>query len=520
MNEYRTDFEKLCYACRVGDLENVDRLAAAGVNLNGVDNFDNSPLFLASLCGHEEVVKLLLERGAICDRDRYEGARCIYGALTDIIRDILLAYDISKAVDTSQPFATHISSLLSEEEFLTNGLKLVFKQDNEHIDIHQFLLKARCVELWKTFFSASNKFIPTFYVPTNNRLKIFTLIIKFIYLIPVIHEIKTTEYPELIDLSKELKLETLSNFLDKLRHVTDPSEKSSMIIEFQFRVTEEARLQLCNFVENNIFLNTIDPKNLKTANTPASYNSKIIDPSADILLLAKDSSDTERIYPCHISILSRAHYFQVLFSLPFSENHMFRKLKNNNDSDAFSNLPVISLPPCEFIVAEIVIRYLYYDDSDIPWEYSIDVLLIADFLLEDRLKSMSAIVITQDPQVLKNYSIFEILDVAWQTRMERLEHFVAKILAKDIRKYYKSEEFKDAIMKSSKRISEREETDTIELVDDIRYYLLEKYSLEPDDIQYYETVDDIRELQSAGILDYRKDLDLIDQVLHILHLNA
>lgn len=72
-------FEELCFACRIGDLPNVDRLIAAGVNLNAVDKFDNSPLFLASLCGHEEVVRLLLKSGAICDRDRYEGARCIYG---------------------------------------------------------------------------------------------------------------------------------------------------------------------------------------------------------------------------------------------------------------------------------------------------------------------------------------------------------------------------------------------------------------------------------------------------------
>lgn len=105
-------FNELCYACRIGDTDNVDRLASTGVNLNSVDEFDNSPLFLASLCGHEEVVKLLLKRGAVCDRDRYEGARCVYGALTDSIRDILLKYDISKAVDVNQPFVMHISSLM------------------------------------------------------------------------------------------------------------------------------------------------------------------------------------------------------------------------------------------------------------------------------------------------------------------------------------------------------------------------------------------------------------------------
>lgn len=109
------NFEELCYSCRTGDMDNVDRLISTGVNVNSVDKFDNSPLFLASLCGHEGVVKLLLQRGAVCDRDRYEGARCIYGALNDSIRDILLSYDISKAVDVKQPFATHISSIYNDE---------------------------------------------------------------------------------------------------------------------------------------------------------------------------------------------------------------------------------------------------------------------------------------------------------------------------------------------------------------------------------------------------------------------
>ena len=101
-------FVELCIVCHIGNFLNVNKLIAARVNLNAVDKFDKSPLFLASLCGHEEVVRLLLKSGAICDKDRYDGARCIYGALTNTIRNLLLCYGIFKAVDKNRPFATHI----------------------------------------------------------------------------------------------------------------------------------------------------------------------------------------------------------------------------------------------------------------------------------------------------------------------------------------------------------------------------------------------------------------------------
>lgn len=67
-------FAELCDACRRGDLTAVDTMVTNyGVNINAIDDFDYSPLILASLCGHEEVVKYLLQKGAICDRDTFQG---------------------------------------------------------------------------------------------------------------------------------------------------------------------------------------------------------------------------------------------------------------------------------------------------------------------------------------------------------------------------------------------------------------------------------------------------------------
>jgi ankyrin repeat/BTB/POZ domain-containing protein 1 len=43
------EFQKLCIACRVGDLKGCQEAIATGVNINARDLFDYTPLILVSL---------------------------------------------------------------------------------------------------------------------------------------------------------------------------------------------------------------------------------------------------------------------------------------------------------------------------------------------------------------------------------------------------------------------------------------------------------------------------------------
>ncbi|QLG73754.1 hypothetical protein HG535_0F02650 [Zygotorulaspora mrakii] len=517
------NFADLCYACRVGDTDNVDRLISTGVNLNAVDQFDNSPLFLASLCGHETVVKLLLSRGAVCDRDRYEGARCIYGALTDSIRDILLRYDISKAVDVNQPFTMHISSLIKDDFFLdTCDLSWSF-HDNiraiECLQLHKFILASRCAQLNLGLMSNWTG-RHNFELPKGCSMKEMKILVKFIYLLPVLHEIDYEQYSSLIALSREWGMELLAEFLNKAQHILDPSEKSMFMATFQYKFMELAREQLCTFVNDAILKSSIILNSHEELDQGQNIILKECLAFPDVLLMVKNLKDEQRVFPCHLAILSRAHYFKLMFTLPFLERTLYKSQKKSKDSGNSSPLPLISLPSCDFEVAVIIIRYLYYDSSEIPWYNAIDVLLMADMLMEDRLKSMAAVVLTQSKELLKCCSIFDILSVAWETRMERLEHFVAKVIAQKIRKYSNDPALKEAILQSSKRISARQETDTIELVDDIRFYLLEKYAFELEDIEVLSSEQDLGLLKSSGILEYQQDMSVIENILDALSLQA
>lgn len=59
------------------------------VSLNLRDKWDSTPLYYACLCGHIEVVQYLLANGARCEANTFDGERCLYGALTDQIRNVL-----------------------------------------------------------------------------------------------------------------------------------------------------------------------------------------------------------------------------------------------------------------------------------------------------------------------------------------------------------------------------------------------------------------------------------------------
>lgn len=511
-SKVKNNFDDLCYACRTGDVENADRLISMGVNINKVDRFDNSPLFLASLCGHIEVVKLLLERGAICDRDRHEGARCIYGALTDAIRDMLLSYDISKAFDTNQPFATHISSLLKEDELNTNDILLDCNEDLK-FSTHRFMLIAR-----SPVFDVTN---PKHLSTTFRDISSFTLgiLLEFIYLIPILHEIRAADFPDLIKLANVFQLKMLSEFLNKARHMTDPVEKSTLMIAYQYKFTELARNQLKKFVKNDIIGKYIEPEDY-------SHIIEIPDPLLnspfpDIYLMVENHSEIKRMYPCHMAMLSRADFFKELVKSDFQDGRRYQLRKTSPVKPTEEiDILCLQLPTCEFGVAEAVINYLYYDRADINPNYAFEVIRIADYIMATRLKNIAAAVITQSPDVLVSNTIFDILHLAWDTGVERLEQFVAKYIAKHIQELSSSKDLRNVILESSRRISSRDEMDTIELVADIRFYLLGKYDLEPDDLSLLDSdADDNEFLQSLGLLDYKDDMIALNKIVTSLGLS-
>lgn len=148
---------------------------------------------------------------------------------------------------------------------------------------------------------------------------------------------------------------------------------------------------------------------------------------------------------------------------------------------------------CSPAVLEIILTFLYTERADFGLDIAVDVLFAADMLFLEKLKAKAAVVIsalgngtaTALPSEISRsddfLDIYEILRAAWITRVQRLEDFAARYIAYRLEAYIDDPEFAAIIKESASRISARQATDSIEILDDIRFHLSERFRLRFDD---------------------------------------
>ena len=93
-------------------------------------------------------VKYLLINGAVCDSNTFEGERCVYGALTDTIRKLLLDHKMLTTVTKRREAYTEFLRRLWGDEASKD---VVFSVHGEEVRGHRFLLSTRCPQL-RTMF--------------------------------------------------------------------------------------------------------------------------------------------------------------------------------------------------------------------------------------------------------------------------------------------------------------------------------------------------------------------------------
>lgn len=498
-DDERQKFEQLCLACRNGDLEVVEKLLTSGeASINAVDQYDNSPLFLAALCGKEEVVRYLLHQGALCDRDTFQGERCIYGALNDKIRNLLLSFDISKSVDILQPFAAWISAFLYKP--LVECSDFEVEVGNQLFRLHKFIIQVRCPSLLEHDLSQIDQ-------------KSLLYIIRHVYLYEQYLPSNPEDVDNLIKCAKLFGLTKLVNDIEESQKQTTIKEKSRTQQRQRKAETLTAQKQFNEFLENNIIANGFSELNddllekIKNATSP------------DVLLQVEidndngDDDNTVYYYAAHKAILVRSEYFEAMFCSQFTESQ--------------EGLPIVSLPVSSLRIAKLTLEYLYTDKVEIPIEIAMDVMYDSDMLLLDKLKNLAALTIIREEDQEQPHSIYSVIRAAWTLRIVRLEYYAARYIADNFDRYIKDPEFGKIVVESANRMNIREETDTIELIDDIRYFLAKRYGIFfDDDLDADETNQEIGRIEDTvlGISPYERQynhrLDLIDELLASLDLQA
>ncbi|RJE22845.1 BTB POZ domain-containing protein [Aspergillus sclerotialis] len=545
-------FWQLCHACRKGDLKICQEKITEGVNINARDPYDYTPLILASLCGHYEVVQLLLESGALCERDTFQGERCLYNALNDRIRNLLLEYDYSKSTDPFQPLAAHISSLVTRDHPKTSDI--VVQADDESLYLHKFILAARSPYFKKKLVAAPGT--STWRLPSSIPPQAFAAAIKYLYFGEAPRDLRSgpgtgfTESEVFAGVDKIAKHLEIQSLMDS---IIDSGDRR---LARQRRTTETARgrYQLEEWFRENVLGNKVVVETSKADDVKWDRDNAIF---ADVLLRADElpeetedevdgSNPAENrnsdplpigpvsqeagpktrttksvLFPCHRAMLLRSEFFNAMFSSSFREAHV---------KDHLNIVPV----DCSPEVLEIVLTFLYTEKADFPLEIAVDVLFAADMLFIERLKAKAAVVIStlgsggmSQAEAARtrgesedDLDIYSIIHAAWLTRVQRLEEFAARYLAYRLEAHIDTPEFAELIQESASRIQGRQETDSIELLDDIRFYLGERFRLRFDDAGLEEMMEEEAKQQNeeANVRDTEKDLDKVTKGVEVLDL--
>ncbi|KAK0959008.1 hypothetical protein LTS01_021589 [Friedmanniomyces endolithicus] len=532
------DFRHFSEACRRGDLRLCQELISKGINVNARDEFDYTPLILASLCGHYEVAQLLLESGARCERDTFQGERCLYNALNDRIRNLLLSYDFSKTTDPLQPLAAHITSLLSRE--LPKTADIAVHTSDATLNLHKFILSARSPYFAKKLATAPETTV--WKLATSIPTQSFETCIRYLYLGDVGADLGGGEEEQAIltgidKLSRQLEVPEL---FENLLQSGDRRQARQRRTED----LEKGRDQMARWFEENVLKQKLEVDRAKLDDVKWDRDNSLF---ADVLLRADEDDDdddegvpdddefdpipspdkplirtttgplngipigpisspapphstksecsrTTTLYPCHRALLLRSDFFATMFASPFRE------------AQPSPHLPIIPLA-CSPAVLEILLTFLYTEHADFPLALAMDVLGLADMLFLERLKQRAALLISTlgngsastlpphrgprrqldgvaDPErdgeneaVEPELDIYALLRLAWQTRVPRLETFAARYIAYRLESYLPEPEFRAIVLESAGRIRGRQETDTVELVDDVRYFLSERFRL-------------------------------------------
>ncbi len=403
-----------------------------------------------------------------------------------------------------QPYAAHISALLSRTHPQIADLTI-----NSTVQAHKFWLAARSPYFRRELAAAPE--VDSWTVPDDGSSQALDAAMQYLYLCEIGIEKADSgsgkPAPEFIaatsKISRQLEMHGLRQAIQEGRNRriaqkrrTEEFVRGRAQMEEWFQdsvlkhkvVTDRRKVNNICWPRSNAIFADVLLRADEEADEDAESEDDTVEPASTIPIgpMGATSRSTSRkqstvqstLLPAHRAMLIRSDFFQAMFTSSFKE------------AQYTENLQIISID-CTPDVLEVVLKFLYTDQVDFPPALALDVLMVADELLIERLKTKAAIVIstlarienpaearktTAQDQSNSNedraldekgcFNIYEIIRVGWFCRVRRLEEFGARHLAFHLENYIDGDEFAELIEESAARIKNRQETDSIELLDE------------------------------------------------------
>ncbi|XP_018620389.2 ankyrin repeat and BTB/POZ domain-containing protein 1 isoform X1 [Scleropages formosus] len=445
------DASDLFTSCRKGDISRVRYLVEQrDVELNVRDKWDSTPLYYACLCGHEELVQYLLANGAKCEANTFDGERCLYGALSDPIRRLLREYKRITAKAMQRDYYDQFLQRLLEQGYSSD---VVFLVHGESFSTHRCVLSARSeyfMEMFETKWKGKN--IIALKHPLINPAA-FGSILQYFYTGRL--DIDVSYVEDCKRLAKQCKISDLIEELES---------KCKQAYEFVSSKPGTCVKVLSLEPENNCQLQE-DLAILADCALPAELRVGYGE-------LPFDRTDNFTSYPdicfrvenydflCHKAFFcGRSDYFRALLEDHFSEGETLQSQPST---------PVLTLHNLSPDIFVRLLYYIYSDDTELSQENVYDVLCVADMYLLPGLKRLCGKLLAQ---TLNEDNVLHIWRTAKLFRLSRLEDQCTEYMAKIIEKLVEVQEFADMIKEDARAVEARQETDSIPLVDDIRFHI-------------------------------------------------
>ncbi|XP_069101724.1 ankyrin repeat and BTB/POZ domain-containing protein 1-like [Argopecten irradians] len=480
------DTRELFQACRKGDIAKVEYLLEQnGVEINLTDRWDSSPLYYACLCGHEELVKYLLENGARCEANTFAGERCLYGALNDNIRSLLKRYNVITSKQMRRDIYEEFLRRLLEDGIYSD---MTFVVHNEMFPVHRCILAARC-PYFAEMFRTKWKGRPV--ITLKHALvvpKAFKSILQFLYTGCLDIHIDNVE--DCMRLAKQCRLQDVIDLLHA-----------------RFKTFESFGMAKPGVTVTTL---TIEPTRQQSAKLQADLGKlgdlALPDELCSDIFQALPSlpfSEYEDlpIYPdvcfvveehkflCHkVFFCGRCDYFKALLNDHFEESYLSEE-----------NLPMIPLKEISAENFRQLMYFFYQDHCELTQDTVFEMLRLADQFLLPGLKRLCS-------NNIVNYinidTVFQILSLARLFNLCRLADQCSEFMANNLSEVILMEEFAELVRQDASNLERREDTDTIEIIDDIRFNIT----------NFVQTFSDMTEAQEK--------LRMIDNFLEDMNIDA
>ncbi|XP_076022985.1 ankyrin repeat and BTB/POZ domain-containing protein 1 [Genypterus blacodes] len=452
------DVYDLFTSCKRNDIIRVRYLVEQrDVDLNVRDRWDSTPLYYACLCGHEDLVQYLLANGAKCEANTFDGERCLYGSLNESIRRYLKDYKcVSAHTMQRDDYEYFLHRLLeqgqhSDVDFLVHGQKFA---------AHRCLLSARSdyfIEMFETKWKGKN--LITLKHPLINPTA-FAAILQYVYTGRV--DIDVTLVEDCQRLAKQCKLTNLIDELDKKCKKVYDFVCSKPGICVKVLTLEPPNCQLCE--EMAQLADCALPSELRVGYGELPFNPVDHFSTHPDICFVVDGYN----FLCHKAFFcGRSDYFKALLTDHFSEGVTLQ---------SHPSTPALTLHNISHEIFIHVLYYIYSDDAlvcaklPVPMmkENVFDLLCVADIYLLPGLKRLCGKMLAK---VICEENVMQFWKTAKLFRLSRLEDQCTEFMAKAIEWLVEQEEFAKMIIKDAASLEERQETDSVPLVDDIRYHI-------------------------------------------------